>query len=52
MPQTLHLETHFTALEKIRDIVLGMSRRRPLRSAWQTALVGGLAVFGIARMVA
>jgi hypothetical protein len=25
MPQTRHVETHFTSSEKIRDIVIGMS---------------------------
>ena len=25
MPQTPHVETHFTSSEKIRDIVIGMS---------------------------
>ena len=58
MPQTPHVEKHFTSSETIRDIVIGVTllallvfgyvkgrftTAKPFRSAWQTVVVGGLA---------
>jgi hypothetical protein len=49
MPQTPHVEKHFTVSEVVRNIVIGMSDgltvtvKTPIRSAWQTVVVGGLA---------
>ena len=79
MPQTPHVERHFSGSEVVRDIVIGMSDgltipfalaaglsgianstaivitgARPIRSAIQTALIGGLAAavaFGLAKAI-
>lgn len=78
MPQTPHVEHHFTGGATVRDVVIGMSDgltvrfalaialaifgfvkgrftgARPIRSAVQTVLIGGLAAaaaFAIARAI-
>jgi len=54
MPQTPHPERHFTGSEIVRDIVIGFTGARPIRSALQTMLIGGLAAavaFGLAKAI-
>lgn len=42
MPQTLHIERHFTASEIVRDIVIGMSDGLTVPFALAAGLTGGL----------
>jgi hypothetical protein len=51
MPQTPHIERHFTGFATVRDIVTGAS---PVRSSVQTVSIGGVAAtaaFLIARAI-
>jgi hypothetical protein len=51
MPQTPHIERHFTGSATVRDIVTGAS---PVRSSVQTVSIGGVAAtaaFLIARAI-
>src|SRR5260370_4083309 len=43
MPQTPHIERHFTASEVVRDIVIGMSDGLTVPFALAAGLTGGLA---------
>ena len=42
MPQTLHIERHFTASEAVRDVVIGMSDGLTVPFALAAGLTGGL----------
>ena len=53
MPQTPHIERHFTSSEAVRDIVIGMADIKgrftvavPIRSASQTLVTCALAAAG------
>jgi hypothetical protein len=51
MPRTPHVESHCTS----SAIAMGLGGKRPFRSSWQTAVVGGLAAaaaFAIAKLIA
>jgi vacuolar iron transporter family protein len=47
MPQTRHVERHFTAGEKVRDIVIGMSDGLTVPFALAAGLTGAIAQAGI-----
>jgi VIT1/CCC1 family predicted Fe2+/Mn2+ transporter len=47
MPQTLHIEKHFTASESVRDIVIGMSDGLTVPFALAAGLSGAVASTGI-----
>lgn len=55
MPQTPHIERHFTGSATVRDIVMGhLTGASPVRSSVQTVLIGGVAAtaaFLIARAI-
>jgi hypothetical protein len=52
MPTTPHIERHFTATETVRDIKGRFTTNRPVRSGWQTVLVGGVAAAAAFRICA
>src|SRR6478672_3094753 len=47
MPQTPHLEKHFTATEVVRDVVIGMSDGLTVPFALAAGLTGAVAASGI-----
>ena len=47
MPQTPHVEKHFTASETVRDIVIGMSDGLTVPFALAAGLTGAVASTGI-----
>jgi vacuolar iron transporter family protein len=47
MPQTLHIERHFTSSEVVRDIVIGMSDGLTVPFALAAGLTGAVATTGI-----
>ncbi|HLK56534.1 MAG TPA: VIT1/CCC1 transporter family protein, partial [Chthonomonadaceae bacterium] len=47
MPQTLHIEKHFTGSETLRDIVIGMSDGLTVPFALAAGLTGAVAASGI-----
>src|SRR5512137_2558516 len=47
MPQTPHIETHFTASEAVRDVVIGMSDGLTVPFALAAGLSGAVASSGI-----
>ncbi|MCA1573598.1 MAG: VIT1/CCC1 transporter family protein, partial [Acidobacteria bacterium] len=47
MPQTLHMERHFTASEVVRDVVIGMSDGLTVPFALAAGLTGAVATTGI-----
>jgi VIT1/CCC1 family predicted Fe2+/Mn2+ transporter len=47
MPQTPHIERHFTASEVVRDIVIGMSDGLTVPFALAAGLTGAVASTGI-----
>src|SRR5512142_2936232 len=47
MPQTMHVERHFTAGERVRDVVIGMSDGLTVPFALAAGLSGAVASTGI-----
>ena len=47
MPQTPHIERHFTATESVRDVVIGMSDGLTVPFALAAGLSGAVAASGL-----